>query len=277
MKCKGTATLSRICRATNGKRTFQDARKELADLVIVREETVFRHKCYHRVVRVYLTAQGWAAANAMSPGWTPARLAPEQLKTWLRQLQNERDPWAMTLHEMEPRTYWKMVEDARKLAELRATNRIRPHAPKEMGSPKAVKGVMPEALKPHAFQPKPTIPTRTDHANDPYQPAPCTPPAEYNMPLTTAATARPLPEYDFARELADIQGRKLVGIGEPSRGFDNNPKLLDLAPTGETRVEVMARAHADGCVTQHAGLMFEGEEFGRDWKRFAVASKKKAG
>ena len=96
-------------------------------------------------------------------------------------------------------------------------------------------------------------------------------------PTEPATPARPLPEYDFARELADIQGRKLVGIGEPSRGFDNNPKALDRAPTGETRVEVMARAHADGCVTQHAGLMFEGEEFGRDWKRFAVASKKKRG
>jgi hypothetical protein len=154
MSCRGNATLTRICQWAQGKRTFQDAQKELEGLILVREETIFRRKKKYPLVRVYLTAKGWAACAAMNPKWKPERLAPEQLKAWLRELQNERDPWAISLHEMDPKAYWKMVEDARKLAELKAANRIRPHSPKKMGSPNAIPGVMPEGLKPHAFTPK---------------------------------------------------------------------------------------------------------------------------
>jgi hypothetical protein len=111
-------------------------------------------------------------------------------------------------------------------------------------------------------------PGGTPQPAPPVRPAP---PPEHRVQVTPAQ-----PADDFTRDYVKMQ-RDLAGIGEPSRGFDNNPKPLDRAPTGETREEVMARAQADGCVTQHAGLMFEGEEFGRDWKRFAVASKKKGG
>src|SRR3984885_4583288 len=99
---------------------------------------------------------------------------------------------------------------------------------------------------------------------------------KYNTAAPLETTARPLPADDFTRDYLKMK-RDLATINESTRGFTNTPKLKDLAPTGETRAEVMARAQADGCVTQHAGLMFEGEEFGRDWKRFAVASKKKGG
>ncbi len=161
MRHRGWATLAAISEGTRGRKVFQDAKKELEGLIIIRQERPFRRRRYRTRTVVYLTARGWATCAAMNPKWKPERLAPEVLKAWLRELQNERDPWAMSLHEMDPKAYWKMVEDARKLTELRAANRIRPHSPKKMGSPKAIPGVMPPALVPHAFQPKQPAALRT--------------------------------------------------------------------------------------------------------------------
>jgi len=98
------------------------------------------------------------------------------------------------------------------------------------------------------------------------------PAPEHRVQLTPAA-----PADDYYTSGMRAQSQALSTIHESNRGYDNSPKAEPTAPTGETRSQVMERARANGCVTTHAGLMFEGEEFGRDWKRFAVASKKKGG
>jgi hypothetical protein len=218
MAGRGWATLSAICLRTHGKKTFQDAKKELEGLILVREERPWRKRRYRTRNVVYLTAKGWAACATMNPKWTPTRLAPEELKTWLRELQNERDPWAMSLHEMDPKAYWKMVEDARKLTELRATNRIRPHSPKKMGSPKAIPGVTPEALKPHLFQPN----APTGYSRDRHQ-------RRQPDPAYGAVEAVATPARTFADDLRAVQDSKLAGIGEPSRTVRNLPKPADAA------------------------------------------------
>jgi hypothetical protein len=225
MAGRGWATLSAICLRTRGKKAFQDAQKELEGLIITREERPWRRRRYRTRTVVYLTAKGWAACAAINPKWTPTRLAPEVLQEWFKELQRERHPWAMNLQNLSVAELVKLREDSRKLAELRSANRIRPHSPKKMGSPKAIPGVMPEALKPHAFQPKvATAGYRgVDYAR---RPDPI-----YNVPVTPAAPARPLPARSFAQELAEIQGSQLAGFGESSRGFDNRAKPADVEET----------------------------------------------
>ncbi len=71
-------------------------------------------------------------------------------------------------------------------------------------------------------------------------------PAENDAPVTPAAPTRPTPGRTFADDLWAIQGSQLVGFGESSRGFDNNPKPQVRASTGETRAEVVARAKGSG-------------------------------
>lgn len=224
MRRGGWATLAAISEGTRGRKVFQDAKKELDGLVIVREERPYRKVRYRTRTVVYLTAKGWAACAAMNPRWHPERLAPEILHAWFAELQRERDPWALSLFEVPPKEYWKMREDVRELAELKAANRIRPHSPKKMGSPLAVKGVTPVGLAPFVKQPGHTPANKIQRSPDHYRPH--VPNPAYNVPVTPATPTR-----TFADDLQAIQGRALATIHEPPRGFDNNPKPADVAET----------------------------------------------
>jgi hypothetical protein len=128
MRAGGCLTLWQIARKSHNGRLLAEARQELDGLIVEEKgKTPNRGQRSGRpCTRVFLTMRGWAAANAIKPGWQPARLATPVLKAWLAELVEERDPWAMSLHEMPPKQFYKMQADAKELARLKEAKWIRP-------------------------------------------------------------------------------------------------------------------------------------------------------
>jgi hypothetical protein len=126
MQHGGRASKETIRARGKGGRMFREGVPALGDLVEVRRERPWRKQRNRWRTVVYLTGKGWAACRALNPSWTPTRLQPELLKAWLAELVEERDPWAISLHEMPPKQFYKMQADAKELARLKEAKWIRP-------------------------------------------------------------------------------------------------------------------------------------------------------
>jgi DNA-binding PadR family transcriptional regulator len=257
-------------------------------------------KTRHRRKVYTLTELGHARAYTLKPDYHPTRLTIPDWQAQLSEMIAGREPEGLQIAlDRQDGPKWRAHEAARKVKD-RAQEAKR--AAKEKPAPKypsagrnrsqadlearrqwtRSKGFTPRdsddegETEPQEPAPK-QIPVEFNRGR--YHVAP-TPPPQYNIhvtPVTTVSPAPAAPADDYYASGMRAQSQALFTIHESNRGYDNSPKAEPTAPTGETRTQVMERARANGCVTEHAGLMFEGEEFGRDWKRFAVASKKKAG
>ena len=123
----GHATLSEIARRANDGRLYTRAKPELDGLIM--EQRCGSPRTRRSVTRVFLTMEGWSACAKLRPAWQPRRLTTDTLKVWLRELQEERDPWALR--------FLKDAQDAAELKRLRAIGHIRPPL-KKRGPPKGI-------------------------------------------------------------------------------------------------------------------------------------------
>ncbi|MGA7225690.1 MAG: hypothetical protein WBX16_22720 [Candidatus Acidiferrales bacterium] len=123
----GHATLSEIARLANDGRLYTRAKPELDGLII--EQKCGSPRTRRSVTRVFLTMKGWAACAMLRPAWQPRRLTTDMLRAWVRELQDERDPWALQ--------FVKDARDAAELKRLRSIGHIRPPL-KRRGPPKGI-------------------------------------------------------------------------------------------------------------------------------------------
>jgi len=265
MKSGGCLTLWQIARKSHNGRLLAEAREELSGLIVEEKgKTPNRGKrSGRRCTRVFLTMRGWAAASAIKPGWQPSRLPMPILKEWLRELEEERDPWALSLHEMPPKQFYKMQADAKELARLKDAKWIRPPLRKR-GSPKLIKGIQPangfqrhDGSSPAPGQPVPPrepckeaeqryfeqtgkTPGRFDESRGTYAPLA----ASDHIPGTTKPKA-PLSDFDSAMRLQN----QAIGSRQPERIAQNRPEHQQPA-TGESLHEIIYRANVAGYPTR---------------------------
>lgn len=131
----GSATLTQIRRGFYGRLTtavLDQASQKLGDLVLFESARASGSK--RPTTRLSLTLRGWAAVQSLQHGWQPRRLAVPVLKTWLKELQEERDPWACQfLKDAEDGQAWRNHEARRKEAERAA---VAKRAKREKPEPK---------------------------------------------------------------------------------------------------------------------------------------------
>jgi hypothetical protein len=153
----GHATLSEIARRANDGRLYARAKPELDGLII--EQRCGSPRTTRSVTRVFLTMKGWGACATLRPGWTPKRLSTDVLKSWLLELQDERDPWALR--------FVKDAQDAAELKHLRAIGHIRPPL-KRRGPPKGIqpKGGFQRQIDPIPVGAKVIPPSRPAEVHD---------------------------------------------------------------------------------------------------------------
>jgi hypothetical protein len=280
LKHRSNATLRQIAWGGLRGEEFETAKRLTKDLVVF--EPTYRSGKQQASKTARLTAAGVWEAIRMSEVYDPtliaAALAAPGIEAYLARLEKEKHPIAVKIsgYRRDAELWQNRQErDADLKREERETikrvqallNKLVDKIPSKICKRdiRTLNAFLEKKGQPK-IEPKYVAPGETPQQAPSVRPAS---PPEHRQQLT------PAPPVDaFARDYAKMQ-RDLATIHESTRGFSNLPKPPDCAPTGETRAEVMARAQADGCVTQHAGLMFEGEEFGRDWERWAVASKKK--
>jgi hypothetical protein len=235
MDAGGSLTLWQIARKSAGGRLLAQARPDLAGLIVEEKgKTPDRGQRSGRpCTRVFLTMKGWAACAMLRPGWQPRRLPADVLKAWLKELQTERDPWALSQHQMSPKEFEQMRKDASELARLKSIGHIRP----------PLKRCGPQP----GIQPATGFTRRDGSSPAPGEPIPPreTPAVYRNAPVAPVSRQATPPADDFTRYILE-QNRSLASIGESYGGFDNNPKPQVRTPQGESRSEVVARAKASG-------------------------------
>jgi hypothetical protein len=253
----GTASLTRIRVDFGGRLTcasLEQARQKLGDLVVLEETRTKANGRYKRRGRpttsLSLSLHGWVAVQFLQPGWQPRRLAVDVLKAWLKELQAERNPWALQIAQDSADAWcWRNHEKIRKEQE-REKERKREREKPEPKYPSAGRNRSEEELEARREWARSKGFTPRDSDDEFQEPAPKPtihhPPAENNTPVTSVAPPRSAPARTFADDLRAIQGSQLAGFGDQPRGFDNNPKPEIRASTGETRQEVVARAKASG-------------------------------
>ena len=281
LKCRRNATMRQIAWSGLRGKDLEEAKRQTRDLVAF--EPIYRDGKQQASKTARLTDRGVWEAIRMSeiydPGLIAAALAAPGIEAYLTRLEKEKHPIAVEIAGYRRHAeLWQNRQE--RDAELER---------KERETIKRVQALLNKLVDKipsrickrdigtlNAFLEKKGQPKIEPKYVAPGEPVP--PPSP--RPVAVPAPDRyrqAAPADDYYTSGMRAQSQALSTIHESNRGYDNSPKAEPTAPTGETRSQVMERARANGCVTEHAGLMFEGEEFGRDWKRWAVASKNKGG
>jgi hypothetical protein len=281
LKHRGNATARQIAWGGLRGEDLERAKRLTKDLVVF--EPTYRNGKQQASKTARLTDRGvWEAirlSEVYDPALAAAALAAPGIEAYLTRLEKEKHPIALKLagYRRDAELWQNRQErDAALERDQRETvkrvqallNKIVDKIPSKICKRdiRTLNNFLEKKGR-SRIEPKYVAPGETPQQAPPVRPA--SPPRQQ---LTPAA-----PADDYYASGMRAQSQALSTIHESNRGYDNSPKAEPTAPTGETRSQVMERARANGCVTAHAGLMFEGDEFGRDWKRWAVASKKKGG
>jgi hypothetical protein len=256
MDAGGSLTLWQIARKSHDGRLLTHARAELEGLILEEKgKTPNRGQRSGRpCTRVFLTMRGWAACAALRRGWEPRRLPVAVLKDWLRELKDEQDPWAMSLHEMPPKQFEKVREDAKELARLKEAKWIRP--PLRQRGPKP--GIQPvngfqrrDGSSPAPGQPLPPRPAD--------RPDPRLNPARsweglVERPALPAANAPQVRNTSHAQLSPFEEGLRLQNIGvgssRPPDRFVQNGHENQKPAAGEPLHEIIHRANVAGYPTR---------------------------
>ena len=87
LQAGGSTTRARICRANGRNITSAQIARGIEQCGDLLEVTRNYLKGSHRPsVRLSVTMRGYAAAQALRPGWQPTRLATSALREWLDEL-----------------------------------------------------------------------------------------------------------------------------------------------------------------------------------------------
>ncbi len=243
MKYGGSAPLTKIRANFYGRLTRAMLNKvllELDDLIEVEKTRAPGSK--RSTTNIVLTWKGEVAARVLKPGFRRKRITLAELKAELAARQAEQNPWACQI---------KNDADHRREFEHQKAAGWTWRPPKPAKAP--------------ADPPRETA--ETSPGDTPTSPRPTAGDPKYNTVAPLGTPARPLPARSFAQELAEVQGRQLAGIGEPSRGFTNLPNPADVADNARI-IELFHKTDYAGELLDNGNILYDGVEMTpKRWKR----------